>query len=190
MHQILVTILIGRQWLPWMLGSIQIFWARTSPMLNAKALWESLEKKYKTEDASKKKFVVGKFLDFKMVDSKAVMNQVQEFQLILHDIHAEGMVLVGESFQVAALFEKFPPTWRDFKYCLKHKRKKMKLKDLIVRLRIEEDNRQSKKKASNYHYEAKANVVEQVDDIHVNTIMETRNTNFFEDVFPYKVAQE
>ncbi|KAK3023143.1 hypothetical protein RJ639_043982 [Escallonia herrerae] len=132
-----------------------------SPMVNAKALWESLERKYKTEDAGSKKFVVGKFLDFKMMDSKTVISQVQEFQLILHDIHAEGMVL-GESFQVAALIEKLPPTWKDFKNYLKHKRKEMKLEDLIVRLRIEEDNRQSEKKAGNYHQEAKANVVEQV----------------------------
>ncbi|KAK3040889.1 hypothetical protein RJ639_027884 [Escallonia herrerae] len=101
-----------------------------SPMVNAKALWESLERKYKTEDAGSKKFVVGKFLDFKMVDSKTVISQVQEFQLILHDIHVEGM--------------------------------EMKLEDLIVRLRIEEDNRQSEKNAGNYHQEAKANVVEQV----------------------------
>ncbi|KAK3035426.1 hypothetical protein RJ639_032851 [Escallonia herrerae] len=130
-------------------------------MVNAKALWESLERKYKTEDAGSKKFVVGKFLDIKMVDSKTVISQVQEFQLILHDIHAKGMVL-GESFQVAALIEKLPPTWKDFKNYLKHKRKDMKLEDLIVRLRIEEDNRQSEKKAGNYHQEAKANVVEQV----------------------------
>ncbi|KAK3019442.1 hypothetical protein RJ639_004513 [Escallonia herrerae] len=131
-----------------------------SPMVNAKALWESLERKYKTEDAGSKKFVVDKFLDFKMVDSKTVISQVQEFQLILHDIHAEMMVF-GESFQVAALIEKLPPTWKDFKNYLKHKRKEMTLEDLIVRLRIEEDNRQSEKKAGSYHQEAKANVVEQ-----------------------------
>ncbi|KAK3040476.1 hypothetical protein RJ639_028761 [Escallonia herrerae] len=111
-----------------------------SPMVNAKALWESLEWKYKTEDVSSKKFVVGKFLDFKMVDSMTVISQVQEFQLILHDIHAEGMVL-GEFFQVAALIKKLPPTWKEFKNYLKHKCKEMKLEDLIVRLRIEEDNR-------------------------------------------------
>ncbi|KAK3034821.1 hypothetical protein RJ639_033726 [Escallonia herrerae] len=131
-----------------------------SPMVNAKALWESLERKYKMEDAGSKKFVVGKFLDFKMVDSKTVISQVQEFQLILHDIHAEGMVL-GESFQVAALIEKLSPSWKDFKNYLKHKHKEIKLEDLIVRLRIEKDNRQSEKKAGNYHQVAKANVVEQ-----------------------------
>ncbi|GJY00710.1 pol polyprotein [Tanacetum coccineum] len=53
----------------------------------AKELWESLERKYKTEDAGTKKFVV-----------------------LLHDIHAEGMTL-SETFQVAAIIEKLPPSW-------------------------------------------------------------------------------
>ena len=36
----------------------------------AKELWESLDQNYKTEDAGAKKFVMGRFLDYKMVDSK------------------------------------------------------------------------------------------------------------------------
>ncbi|XXG82530.1 hypothetical protein AAC387_Pa10g0455 [Persea americana] len=83
----------------------------------AKELWDSLEKKYKTEDAGMTKFVLGKFLDYKMIDSKAVINQVQE-------------------------------------------RQEMKLEDLIVRLRIEEDNRASEKKAGKTFIAAKANMVE------------------------------
>ncbi|XP_074573356.1 uncharacterized protein LOC141829732 [Curcuma longa] len=106
----------------------------------AKSLWESLEKKYKTENAGLKKFIVGRFLDFKMVDSKSVSSQVQDMQLILHDLDAEGMKL-NESFAVAAVIEKLPPSWKDFKNYLKHKQKEMGLEDLILRLRIEEDNR-------------------------------------------------
>ena len=34
----------------------------------AKELWESLEKKYRTEVAGTKKFVIGKFLNYKMID--------------------------------------------------------------------------------------------------------------------------
>ncbi|XP_076950376.1 uncharacterized protein LOC143623326 [Bidens hawaiensis] len=86
----------------------------------AKELWESLDRKYKNEDADAKKFVVAKFLDFKMIDSKTVMSQVQELQVILHDVHAEGMSL-SETFQVAAMIEKLPPSWVDFKNYLKHK---------------------------------------------------------------------
>ena len=96
-----------------------------------------------------------------MVDSKTVISQVQEFQVILHEIHAEGMQL-SETFQVAAMIEKLPPSWKDFKNYLKHKRKEMNLEDLIVRLRIEEDNRFSKKKGNQgWQYKSKANIVEQ-----------------------------
>ena len=125
----------------------------------AKELWESLERKYKTEDAGTKKFVVGHFLDYMMVDSKTVFSQVQELQVILHDIHAEGMML-SETFQVAAIIEKLPPGWKDFKNYLKHKRKEMTLEDLIVRLRIEEDNKTSEFKTMN-PVDAKVNVVKQ-----------------------------
>ena len=126
----------------------------------ARELWESLDKKYKTEDAGLKKFVVGKFLDYKMIDSKTVIIQVQDLQVILHDIHAEGMSL-SEYFQVAAIIEKLPPLWKEFKNYLKHKRKEMRLEDLIVRLRIEEDNRAFEKNAGKGFMESKANVVEQ-----------------------------
>ena len=130
-------------------------------------LWESLDKKYKTEDAGLKKFVVGKFQDYKMLDSKIVISQVQDLQVIMHDIHAEGMSL-SESFQVAAIIENFPPLWKEFKNYLKHKRKEMKLEDLIVRLRIEEDNHASEKKAGKAIMESKANVVEQGQTSHNN----------------------
>ena len=126
----------------------------------SKELWESLEKKYKTEDAGSKKFVVGKFLEYKMVDAIPVINQVQDLQVIIHDIHAEGMV-ISESFQVAAIIEKLPPTWKEFKNYLKHKRKEMSVEDLILRLRIEEDNRNSEKKHGGQYMASRANVVEQ-----------------------------
>ena len=57
----------------------------------------------------------------------------------MHEIEAEGVNL-PETFQVATIVEKLLPAWRDFKNYLKHKRKKLKLEDLIVRLRIKEDN--------------------------------------------------
>ena len=58
----------------------------------------------------------------------------------MHEIHVEGMTL-SETFQGATIIEKLPLTWKDFKNYLKHKRKEMKIEDLIVRLRIEEDNK-------------------------------------------------
>ncbi|XP_073153970.1 uncharacterized protein [Henckelia pumila] len=70
----------------------------------SKDLWKSLEKKYRTEDAGMKKFIVGKFLNYKMIDFKSVLSQVQELQLLLHDFHADGMQ-INEPFQVSLVVE-------------------------------------------------------------------------------------
>ncbi|XP_070054154.1 uncharacterized protein [Nicotiana tomentosiformis] len=94
-----------------------------SDMKTSKELWDALEKKYKTGDACLKKFVVAKFLDYKMIDNKTVGTQVQELQLIFYDLITEGMV-VNEVFQVAAMIEKVPPSWRDFKIILSTSAKK------------------------------------------------------------------
>ena len=67
---------------------------------NLKELLDALEKKYKTEDAGMKKFIVAKFLDYKMIDSKTVVTQVQELQVIIHDLLAEGINLLMPMLQI------------------------------------------------------------------------------------------
>ena len=88
-----------------------------------KKLQESLYQQYKIEDVGTKKHVVAKFSEFKMIDSKFVMSQVQDIQVIIHDKIAKGMVL-NETFQVASIIENLPPSWIDFKNYLKHKRRR------------------------------------------------------------------
>ncbi|GAA0167640.1 hypothetical protein LIER_40423 [Lithospermum erythrorhizon] len=72
-----------------------------------KKVWEALKYKYRTQDAGVKKFIVGMFLHFKMVDDKSIDNQVQELEVMFRGIHAEGIV-VSKSFQAAAIIEKLP----------------------------------------------------------------------------------
>jgi len=48
---------------------------------SAKVLRKVLNKKYKAGNIDMKKFIVGKFLYFKMIDSRTVISQVQEFSL-------------------------------------------------------------------------------------------------------------
>ncbi|KAK4404471.1 hypothetical protein Sango_0815700 [Sesamum angolense] len=95
-----------------------------------------------------------------MVDSNTVMNQVQEFQMVLHDLHAEGMKL-SESFQVAAMIETTTTTMKEFQKLPEAQVEGNGLEDLIVRLRIEEDNRLSKIKFGKLQIKAKANLMEQ-----------------------------
>ncbi|XP_070002622.1 uncharacterized protein [Nicotiana sylvestris] len=132
-----------------------------SAINTSKELWDALEKKYKAEDACLKKFVFAKFLDYKIIDNKTVGTQVQELQLIFHDLIFEGM-FVNEAFQVAAMIEKLPLSWRDFKNYLKHNRKETKLEDLVIRLKIEEDNKITEKKSRGNSTIMGANIIEEI----------------------------
>jgi len=60
-------------------------------------LWKILDKKFKVEIADMKRFIVNKILDFKIIDSKIVMGQVQVFQRTLCDIYAKD-VFISEYF--------------------------------------------------------------------------------------------
>ncbi|GKA68906.1 hypothetical protein Tco_0768823, partial [Tanacetum coccineum] len=50
---------------------------------STKELWDSFESKYMAEDASSKKFLVCNFNNYKMVDSRPVMEQFNELLIIL-----------------------------------------------------------------------------------------------------------
>ena len=47
-----------------------------------------------------KKFIVAKFLDYKMIHSKTVVSQVQELQVIIHDLLAEGINLLMPMLEI------------------------------------------------------------------------------------------
>ncbi|XP_050151611.1 uncharacterized protein LOC126626348 [Malus sylvestris] len=124
----------------------------------AKDLWESLDKKYKSEVASSKKFVIGKFLNYKMSDTKSVVKQVEELQVIVHELDEENLGL-KEGFVVGSIIEKLPSNWKDFKIYLKHLTEDMSMDQLILKLRVEEDHRKNEKYDVS-SLEAKANVME------------------------------
>ncbi|XP_070032993.1 uncharacterized protein [Nicotiana tomentosiformis] len=68
---------------------------------------------------------------------------------------------VNEAFQVVAMIEKLPPSWRDFKNYLKHQHKEMKLEDHVIRLKIEEDDKTVEKKSRGNSTIMGANIVEE-----------------------------
>ncbi|KAJ9567059.1 hypothetical protein OSB04_003025 [Centaurea solstitialis] len=118
-------------------------------------LLDALYNNYKTEDEGSNKFMVDRFLEFKITDSRTVINQVQELQVMLNDIHTEGMINY-----------------------LKHKRKEMGIEDLIIRLRIEDDNKIAQGYGSN---SIKANVVEHNQASRINKGKFTRGKDSMND---------
>lgn len=137
-------------------------------------LWEALDFKYGSEDAGLKRYYAEKFLDFKMVDEKSVMDQVHEFQNILYDLKRKGMEL-SDTFLVASLIKKLPPKWTEFGRDLKQKPDDFTLDDLIVSLNIEEKHRERVVETPVSDFRAKALTVE---SFHKPKRQNFKKTNF------------
>ncbi|XP_077242372.1 uncharacterized protein LOC143882861 [Tasmannia lanceolata] len=115
------------------------------------------------EDASSKKFTVSQFLNFRMVNDRSVIDQLHKIQHIVSQIHLQG-ILLDDSFIVPSIIDKLPPTWKDFRKSLKHKKEKMSLEDLAQCLRIEEESRIRDNKEEHEHLSSKIYLVKNVKD--------------------------
>ncbi|GJX27995.1 zinc finger, CCHC-type containing protein [Tanacetum coccineum] len=107
---------------------------------SAKELWDSHESKYMAEDSSSKKFLMSNFNNYKMVDSRPVMEQYNELFRILGQYTQHGLKM-DESISVSSIIDKLPPSWKDFKHTLKHGKDDLSLVQFGSHLCIEESLR-------------------------------------------------
>ncbi|GKB77883.1 zinc finger, CCHC-type containing protein, partial [Tanacetum coccineum] len=128
----------------------------------SKELWDTLEAKYMAEDASSKKFLVSNFTNYKMTDSRPVLEQYNELLGILRRFTQHNMNM-DESIKVSCIIDKLPPSWKDFKHTLKHLKEELTLIELGSHLRIEESLRaqdSDKPKGNNVAGPSVVNMVE------------------------------
>nr|GEY61929.1 zinc finger, CCHC-type [Tanacetum cinerariifolium] len=92
------------------------------------------------EDASSKKFLVSNFSNYKMVDSRSVMEQYHELLQIMGQFTQHGLNM-DESIFMSSIIDKLPPSWKDFKHSLKHNKEELSLVQLGSHFRIEESLR-------------------------------------------------
>ena len=107
---------------------------------SAKDLWDKLETRYMREDATSKKFLVSQFNNYKMVDGKPVMEQLYDIERILNNYKQHNMHM-DETIIVSSIIDKLPPSWKDFKRSMKHKKEDISLEQLGNHLRLEEEYR-------------------------------------------------
>nr|GEW45888.1 putative zinc finger, CCHC-type [Tanacetum cinerariifolium] len=74
---------------------------------SAKELWDSLESKYMADDSSSKKFLISNFNNYKMVDSRLVIEQYNELLRIFGQYTQYGMK-IDESISVSSIIDKLP----------------------------------------------------------------------------------
>ncbi|XP_028806167.1 uncharacterized protein LOC114761025 [Neltuma alba] len=107
---------------------------------STKDLWDKLEARYMQEDDTSKKFLVTRFNSYKMVDGKSIMEQMHEIEHILNNFN-QHKIHMDKSIIVSSIIDKLPPSWKDFKKILKHKKEDISLEQLGNYLRLEEEYR-------------------------------------------------
>lgn len=126
---------------------------------SAKSLWDDLESKYMQEDASSKKFLVSNFNNFRMIDSRGIMDQFHELQRMIENFKQHN-INVDDTFIVSSIIDKLPPGWRDVRNQLKHKKDDMNLAQLASHLVIEEGIRRQDGQKEGNPSSTTVNVVE------------------------------
>jgi len=92
----------------------------------AKIIWTKLEAKYGSDDAGKRKYVVGKWLQFQIVEDKPIMEQVHVYENLCAAVLNEGMKMC-EILQANVSIEKFLPSQSNYRNHLKYKKKDLTL---------------------------------------------------------------
>ncbi|XP_027067531.1 uncharacterized protein [Coffea arabica] len=125
----------------------------------AKAIWEALVTKFTVEDATKQKFIIGKYNQWQMTDDKEMKIQITEYQMLLEDLKNEDINL-PEKFAAGMLIEKLPESWADYKNNLKHKEKNYTMAELVKHILIEDSNKRESRATKAKEMAFKANLVQ------------------------------
>nr|GEZ87166.1 zinc finger, CCHC-type [Tanacetum cinerariifolium] len=113
----------------------------TVEQLKKKAKWDNDDYvKYMADDASSKKFLVNNFTNYKMTNSRPVMEQYNKLLGILRRV-TQHKINIDKAIQVSCIIDKHPPSWKDFKHTLKHLKEELTLVESGIHLHIKESLR-------------------------------------------------
>ena len=121
-----------------------------------KDIWDAMTKKYIIEDVETQKYVIGNFRKFQMTKDRDLSSQIHDYHMLINDLVIEDIKLL-EPFVSGYLIETLPNSWNDYK----NNMKQMSLEDVIIHIRIEEQNKTRDIVEIAKELSSKANVVEE-----------------------------
>ena len=77
-------------------------------------IWKVSKTKYNTEGQGTDKFLIMKYLEFKMLDSIPILDQVHELQVLVNRFR-DLKVIPPDNFQVGAIISKLPSIWNGYR---------------------------------------------------------------------------
>ena len=125
---------------------------------DGKELWEALNAKFGVADAGSELYIMESFHDYRMVNSRPVVEQAHEIQCIAKEFEHLKCAL-PDKFVAGCIIAKLPPPWRNFATSLKHKRQEISVENLIASLDVEEKAR-AKDTAEKGEGQSSANMVQ------------------------------
>ena len=95
-----------------------------------------------------------------MTEDRDVSSQIHDYHMLINDLITEDINL-PEPFIASYLKETLPDSWKDNKNSMKHKKKQMSIEDVIIHIRIEEQNKTKDKAERAKELSSNAKVVEE-----------------------------
>ncbi|GJU47592.1 zinc finger, CCHC-type containing protein [Tanacetum coccineum] len=127
-----------RRWqkkMHFLLSSMSVVYVLTTPILE-----DCENATMETTQEEGQKFLVSNFINYKMTDSRPVMEQYNELLGILGRFTQHKMNM-DKAIQVSCIIDKLLPSWKDFKHTLKHLKEELTLIELGSHLHIKESLR-------------------------------------------------
>ena len=119
-----------------------------------------MNKKYILKDVGTQKYAIGNFRNFQMTEDRDVSSQIHDYHLLINDLAIKDIKLL-KPFIAGYLVETLLESWKKYKNNMKYKRKQMSQEDVIIHIRIEEQNRNRDNIEKAKELSSKANVVEE-----------------------------